>query len=81
MDCKDCSVFPNHGGWMATLETGIAGPYLTHDMALQLAIGEALRFRRAGQPARVSVLAANGAVRVERCLCGRVGSCKWRRAA
>ena len=81
MDCKNCSIYPSRGGWMATLETGIAGPYLTHDMALYLAINQALRCRRAGQPARVSVLAANGAVRVEHCLCGRVGPCKLRRAA
>ena len=81
MVCNDCSIFPGRGGWMATLETGIAGPYLTHDMALYLAINEALRFRRAGQPARVSVLAADGTVRVERCLCGLPKPCKWRRAA
>jgi len=70
MDCIECTVFPiSSGDWVAHLENGPAGPFFDRDIALKLAVNEALSLRRANQPARVTVRMPDGAVRAQRCLC------------
>lgn len=70
MDCIECMVFQlSSGDWVAHLESGPAGPFLDADIALKLAVNEALRLRRENQAARVTVRARDGAVRAQRCLC------------
>jgi len=49
------------------------GPYHCRDMALRLAISEALSVRRAGQPARVAIEDRAGATVAKRCLCASFG--------
>jgi len=70
MDCIECMVFPlSSGDWVAHLDNGPAGPFFDADIALKLAVSEALRLREANRAARVTVRAPDGAVRAQRCLC------------
>jgi len=74
MDCVACIVFPtSKQEWMAQLENGSVGPFISRDIALQVATIEALRLRRSDRPVRVVVTAQDGSVRAERCLCRRFG--------
>jgi len=70
--CISCTVFPTtKGEWVAHLEHGQAGPYTTQDLALQVVIADALRMRKSGRPAPITVRDRSGNVRAERCLCSR----------
>lgn len=70
MLCISCDLSPtDNGGWVANLEEKQAGPYWTQDIAIRVAIAEALRLRAAARPARVTVRDRSGTIRVERCLC------------
>jgi hypothetical protein len=72
LECFSCRVRRNEtGDWYAELESHRAGPYFSHDLAVQVAGLEALRLRKLGRCARVTVEAADGSVRAERCLCDR----------
>jgi hypothetical protein len=74
MDCVACIVFPtSKQEWMAQLESGSVGPFLTRDIAVQVAAIEALRLRQLDRPVRVVVAAHDGTVRAERCVCRRFG--------
>ena len=79
-DCLDCCVFPGRGGWMARLQAGEAGPFITRDIALRVAINDALHARHSGLSARVSVQDPDGSVRAERCLCEHVSPSEPRAA-
>ncbi len=69
MDCVRCSVYRRHDGWLARLPDRDAGPYLDRDVALRVAIGDALRLRQVGQHVRVSLIAGYGETLAECCLC------------
>lgn len=70
MNCIECMVFAiSSGDWVAHLENGPAGPFFNSDLALKVAVNEALSLRRANRPARVTVRARDGTVRAQRCLC------------
>jgi len=71
MSCVSCSVVALGDSWIAKLASGAVGPYRTRDLALQAAIAEALRIRRVGGAARVSLYDQRGQVSAERCLCTR----------
>ncbi len=49
------------------------GPYHCRDMALRLAIAEALSMRRSGRPARVAIENRAGETIAKRCLCVSFG--------
>ena len=55
---------------MAELECGPVGPFANRDMALRVAVSEALRIYRVGRPARVAVYDRNCRLRAEHCVCG-----------
>jgi len=55
---------------MAELECGPVGPFTNRDMALRVAVSEALRIYRIGRPARVVVYDRNCRLRAEHCVCG-----------
>jgi hypothetical protein len=72
MGCIACVVFPtSKQEWMVQLESGSVGPFISQDIALQVAAIETLRLRQSDRPARVVVTAQDGGVRAERCLCRR----------
>jgi hypothetical protein len=74
MDCVTCIVFPtSKQEWMAQLENGSVGPFMSRDIALQVAAIEALRLRQLDRPARLVVAAHDGTVCAERCICRRFG--------
>jgi hypothetical protein len=74
MSCVPCIVAPaSKTEWVAHLENGSVGPFFSRDVALQVAIIEALRLRRLGQSARVIVAGENGEACAQRCLCQRFG--------
>lgn len=56
-------------GWVSRVGGRETGPYLSRDMALQLAVADLYRRRRAGCPVRLVVRNAQGAVAADRCLC------------
>jgi len=58
-----------HDGWVAQVGNQEFGPYLTCDMALKVAVADALARRQTGCPASVVVTDADGTVRAKRCLC------------
>jgi hypothetical protein len=68
-NCIVCRVSCGVDGWTAKVPTGDLGPFMSRDLALRLAISEAMAIRRTGGAARVSVDAADGHARVEYCLC------------
>ena len=48
-ECTPYVVGPfDAGGWMTRLESRAAGPYVTREFALRVAIAEALQFRAGG---------------------------------
>ena len=68
-ECTQYVVLPcDVGGWMTRLESRAAGPYVTREFALRVAIAEALQLRGAGGKVRITVQDARGAVSAERCL-------------
>jgi hypothetical protein len=74
MTCLQCCVRPAAaGGWNAQIGKEDRGPYGTRDLALQVAVANALSIRRAGSSVRVVVKDAKGGTRVERCLCEAFG--------
>ena len=74
MTCVPCVVRPSgETGWVAQIEGKEFGPYHSRDMALRVAIADALLRRRAGRAARVVVKDEQGAIRAKRCLCASFG--------
>ena len=72
MDCKQLSVCLGGGsGWIAKLDARNAGPYATRDLALQVAVAEALQLFATGQSVCVTVGDAKGDVSAAHCLCKR----------
>lgn len=72
MTCSQCVVKPSlTDGWMTQIDSTEYGPYFTRDLALQVAVADALQIRRSGGQVRVVVKDAFGEVCVERCLCGQ----------
>jgi hypothetical protein len=69
MGCVECVVVAFGNTWMTQLENRAAGPYRTRDLALQAAIAEALRIRRTGRAARVTLTDRKGTNTAQRCLC------------
>jgi hypothetical protein len=61
------------GGWNAQIGKEDRGPYGTCDLALQVAVANALSIRRTGSGVRITVKDANGGTKVERCLCEAFG--------
>jgi hypothetical protein len=79
MSCVPCIVFPSKTQtWMVHVKSRSLGPYRSRDIALQVAVVEAMLLKRSGQPARVTVIADNGAIVVEYCLCANI-SCEHER--
>jgi len=72
MTCSQCVVKPSAGdGWVTQIDNTELGPYFTRDVALQVAIADALQIRRSGGEVRIVVKDARGTICAERCLCGR----------
>ena len=69
MPCDAYSVIPVEGGWVVELENVRLGPYQGDDIALRVAVTEALQQRRQGQSAKVSVKDRYGDICAEYCLC------------
>jgi hypothetical protein len=69
MPCTLCAVVPSGKGWLTQIGKAEKGPYLSRDMATRVALTEALKIRREGGRARLSVQNDGGDVQVERCLC------------
>lgn len=76
MTCTQYLVYPDSsGGWTAQLESRAAGPYSSCDLALRVAITDALQWRAAGHDVRITVQDANGDICAERCVCTRFLAC------
>jgi hypothetical protein len=76
-DCTEYLVFPGESGsWLSRLAEREAGPYATRDMALRVAITDALQLRAAGRGVRITVQDARGNTCAVRCLCERF-TCSW----
>jgi hypothetical protein len=60
MSCTVCSVIPLDNNWVVECGATSHGPYLSNDIALRVAIAEALAIRRQGQRATVLVQMAAG---------------------
>ena len=76
MTCTQYLVRPDSsGGWTAQLDCRAAGPYASRDLALRVAIAEALQLRAEGRNVRVTVQDADGENCAERCLCSRFSRC------
>jgi hypothetical protein len=71
MHCIDCCVIRAGDRWYAHLEQRPVGPFGDMDMALKVAIAEAMTLRRSQREARVSVREKDGTLRAARCLCDR----------
>lgn len=56
-------------GWMIESGRRELGPYYSCDMALRVAISEALALRRNGRPVQVAVAGKDGSIIASRCLC------------
>ena len=69
MSCVPCTVVHDAMGWMVQCESAYRGPYQSHEIALRVALADALTRRRSGQRARVSAKNHNGDVCAEYCLC------------
>jgi hypothetical protein len=70
--CQEYSVHPSAvRGWVAQVGDRESGPYLSRDMALRVAVADALCRRRCGQPVRLVVKDARGTVCALHCLCDR----------
>ncbi len=74
MDCTRILVRPgSHNGWLIQGGAREMGPYHSCDMALRIAISEALAARRAGRPAHIEVEDSAGVTVATRCLCASFG--------
>lgn len=60
-------------GWLIEASSREMGPYHCRDLALRVAITEALSVRRAGLPAHIDVENGEGALVAKRCLCPSFG--------
>jgi hypothetical protein len=67
--CTRYVVKPSSSGWVGCADGREYGPYLSRDMALQLAVADVRQRRKAGKPVRLVVEAGGGAVSADRCLC------------
>jgi len=74
MDCTRVLVRPvSRLGWVIEDGAREMGPYHCREMALRIAILEALSVRRAGQPVRVAIENDEGTTVAKRCLCSSFG--------
>ena len=74
MDCTRILVRPApREGWVVEGGAREMGPYHCRDMALRLAVAEALSMRRSGRPARVAIENRAGETIAKRCLCVSFG--------
>ena len=74
MDCTRFLVRPGRNdGWLIEDGKRDVGPYHSRDLALQVAVSECLTLRRAGRPAHVALVDAQGELVVKRCLCTSFG--------
>jgi hypothetical protein len=72
MGCTQYLVYPAaSGSWKARLKSREAGPYASRDLALRVAIVEALHLRNTDRRVRITVEDARGHVCAEHCLCRR----------
>jgi hypothetical protein len=70
LGCKKYIVCPSdRGGWIAKIENREAGPYVSRDLALQVAVSEAGQSHTPGQPICIVVEDARGEVSAARCIC------------
>jgi hypothetical protein len=70
MTCVPYRVYPSDcGGWTLDLESRVAGPYATRNLALQVAMAEAAHLRAANWPVCIIVNDARGEVTASRCIC------------
>ena len=69
MSCTVCSVIPLDNNWVVECGATNHGPYLSNDIALRVAIAEALAIRRQGQRATVLVQDGSGRSYAGYCLC------------
>jgi hypothetical protein len=68
--CAKCLVEPSGAdGWVANTEGGEAGPYLSRDIALRVAVADVKAFRKSGRSVRLVVKDEARRVCAERCLC------------
>ena len=62
----ECVVLPAvFGGWLVRLSTREAGPYWSPEVAIQVAIAEALHLQRANRKSRIIVRNSTGAICAE----------------
>ena len=74
MECSRIRVRPAaRAGWMIDGGAGEMGPYHCRDLALRVAVAEALSARRAGKPAHVEIEDDEGVTVAKRCLCESFG--------
>ena len=70
--CEVASVVPGRSSaWYVSCGKLRYGPYMSDDIALQVAVNEARSVSRNGGAAKVSVQDRAGEVRAEYCLCAR----------
>src|SRR5947208_6867081 len=69
VSCNVLTVVSKKGGWFVEQEKSRQGPYPSYDLAVRVAVAEALQYRRNGAQAKVSVQDNDGAVTAELCLC------------
>ena len=66
MTHNECIVGPAaRGGWIVRLSAREAGPYASRDIALRVAVVEALHLQRANRAARIIVRNSRGAICAE----------------
>ena len=74
MDCTQHLVMPSpNNGWISRVDGRDYGPFLSRDMALRIAVAEALIRRKSGGASRVTVKAGDGTIIAERCVCEKFG--------
>ena len=74
MECITTSVQPSScGGWIAQVKGREMGPYFSRDLALRVAVSDALQFRKAGGQISIVVKDESGKICAKRCLCERFG--------
>ena len=69
MACTVFGVRPANGGWMVEQGGAQSGPYFSNDMAMRVAMAQVNEHVRTGQPARLSVLNAEGDPQADVCRC------------
>lgn len=72
--CTTITLARTKAGWMVERDTHRRGPYLSDELALRVAMIDALELGHFGQPAKVSVQTAGGEVATEYCLCAQFSS-------